>query len=237
MGFVSTDKDRDLSEHEIVYEHPDAQQLLAVDARTRVVLESGSSVEAMCGLVALVLAVIGIAGHEPFTMGGVATIVVGFALLAQGGAVASRWRASHGRLAGTRSARQELVGGMGVEVVGGIVGIVLGVLTLAGVMPILLLPVAAIVFGGALLLGGAAQPEFANLAAPTTSVSVQQAVETSGGIMVLVGIAAAVLGILALLAVGPMVTLALIAIVCIGGALVFAGGALATRFMRRYAGS
>ena len=115
------------------------------------------------------------------------------------------------------------------------VGIVLGILVLADVMPAVLLAVTAIVFGGALLLGGAAQPELANLAAPPRRPTVQDAVEASGGIMVLVGVAAAVLGILSLLGVGPALTLALIAMLCIGGALLFAGGALATRFMRRFA--
>jgi hypothetical protein len=91
------------------------------------------------------------------------------------------------------------------------------------------------VFGGALLLGGAAQPELGNLAAPPRRRTVQDAVEASGGIMVLVGVAAAVLGILSLLGVGPVLTLALVAMLCIGASLLFAGGALATRFMRRFA--
>jgi hypothetical protein len=102
-------------------------------------------------------------------------------------------------------------------------------------MPTILLPVSAIVFGGSLLLGGAAQPELSAIAGPANRTSIQGAVEASGGIMVLVGIASAVLGILALLDVGPVITLALVALLCVGGALFFAGGALAARFMRRFA--
>jgi len=235
MGYVTTDKNRDLSAHQTLYEHPDARELLSVDRKTIAILEGGSTIEAVAGLAAVVLAVIGIARYAPFTMGGVATTVIGVALLAQGGAIASRWRAELRRLDGTRYDRNELIGGVGTEVFGGLVGIVLGVLVLAGVMPVVLLPVAAIVFGGALLLGGAAQPELSNLAAPPRRQGVHQAVEASGGIMVLVGVAGAVLGILSLLGVGPIVTLALIALLCTGGALFFAGGALATRFMRRFA--
>jgi hypothetical protein len=235
MGHVASNKKRDLSRHETVYEHPDARELLAVDRTTRVVLEGGSSLEALGGLVAIALAVIGIARFEPVTMGGVATVVLGIALLVQGGAIASRWGAELRRLDGKRYDKNELIGGIGTEVFAGVVGIALGILVLAGVMPTVLLPVAAIVFGGALLLGGAAQPELSNVAAPPRVASVQNAVEASGGLMVLVGIAAAVLGILSLLGVGPALTLALIAMLCTGGALLFAGGALATRFMRRYA--
>lgn len=235
MGYVTTDKKRDLSRHDVLYEHPDARDLLSVDRKTIAMVEGGSSIEALGGLVAVVLAIIGIARYEPFTMGGVAVVVIGVALFVQGGAIASRWRAELRRLDGVRYDRNELIGGVSTEVFGGIVGIVLGVLVLSGVLPRVLLPVAAIVFGGALLLGGAAQPELGNLAAPPRRRAVQDAVEASGGVMVLVGVAAAVLGILSLLGVGPAMTLALVAMLCIGASLLFAGGALATRFMRRFA--
>lgn len=235
MGYVSTEKNRDLSRHETIWEHPEAAELLRADRTTVVALESGSSLEALGGLAAIVVAVIGIAGYDPFTMGGVAAIAIGLALVAQGGAIAARWRHALRSLDGTRYDRTELIGGVSTEVFGGIVGIVLGVLVLARVMPQVLLPVAAIVFGGALLLGGAAQPELAAIAGPARRTSVQEAVEASGGIMVLVGIASAVLGILALLGVGPVMTLALVALLCVGGAILFAGGALAARFMRRFA--
>jgi hypothetical protein len=235
MGYVTTDKNRDLSRHETLYEHPDAHELLSAGRKTIAVIEGGSSFEALGGLVTVILAIVGIARYAPFTMGGVCAIVIGASLFVQGGAIASRWRADLRRLDGVRYDRSELLGGVSTEVFGGVVGIVLGVLVLAGVLPAVLLPVAAIVFGGALLLGGAAQPELSNLAAPPRHATVQDAVEASGGIMVLVGVAAAVLGILSLLGVGPAITLALIAMLCIGGALLFAGGALATRFMRRFA--
>ena len=51
--------------------------------------------------------------------------------------------------------------------------------------------------------------------------------------MVMVGIAAAVLGILALLDVGPVLTLTLVGMLCIGGALLMAGGALFKGFLQR----
>jgi len=234
MGYVSTEK-RDLSRHETIWEHPEASQLLAPSRRTIAAIEGGSSLEAMAGLVAVVISVLGIAGYDPITMGAIAVIAIGLALVAQGGAIVARWRDALRRLDGTRYDRNELLGGIGTEVFGGVVGIVLGILVLAGVSPVVLLPVAAIVFGGALLLGGAAQPELSAIAGPANRTSIQEAVEASGGIMVLIGIGAAVLGILALLAVGPPLVLAIVGFLCVGAALLFAGGALAARFMRRFA--
>ncbi|HSN25384.1 MAG TPA: hypothetical protein VLT45_03840 [Kofleriaceae bacterium] len=233
MGYVSSDKKRDLSKHETIWEHPDAERLLAPDRRTVVVVESGASVEVIAGLGAVAVAVIGIDGYRPLVMAAVATLLLGIALITQGGAIASRWRAMLRRLDGTRYDRNELIGGIGTEVFGGLVGVVIAIVALAGVVPRVMIPVAAIVYGAALLLGGAAQPELASLGGRHGDRA--QAVEASGGIMVIVGIAAAVLGILALLDVGPAVVLALIALLCVGGALTFAGGALAARLMGRLA--
>ena len=233
MGYVSTEKHRDLSRHETIYEHPDAERLLAPDRRTVVVVESGATIEVLAGLAAVAVAVIGIDGHSPLTMAAIATLLLGIALVTQGGAIASRWRAMLRRLDGLRYDRAELAGGIGTEVFGGLVGIAIAIIALAGVVPRVLIPVGAIVLGAALLLGGAAQPELASLGGRIDDRA--QAVEASGGIMVIVGIAAAVLGILALLEVGPALELALIALLCVGAALTFAGGALAARLMGRLA--
>ncbi|MBV8758457.1 MAG: hypothetical protein JO257_14325 [Deltaproteobacteria bacterium] len=230
---MSSHKLRDLSKHEAIWQHPDAERLLETDRRTVVVVESGASVEVITGLAAVAVTVIGIDGYRPIVMASVATLLLGIALVTQGGAIASRWRAMLRRFESTRFDRAELIGGIGTEVFGGVVGIVIAILALAGVVPHVMIPVATIVYGAALLLGGAAQPELAILGGKDDSRA--NAVEASGGIMVLVGIAAGVLGILALLDVGPIVELALIALLCVGGALTFAGGALAARLMGRLA--
>lgn len=232
MGHVSSDRKRDLTKHETIYEHPDAERLLAPDRRTVVVVESGATLEVLTGLGAVTLTVIGIDGYRSLMMAAVATLLLGIALVMQGGAIASRWRAMLRRLDGIRYDRAELIGGIGTEVFGGVVGVVVAIVALAGVVPRVMIPVAVIVYGAALLLGGAVQPELANLGGRDDRA---QAVEASGGIMVIVGIAAAVLGILALLEVGPAIVLALIALLCVGGALTFAGGALAARLMGRLA--
>lgn len=210
-----------------------------VDKRTAQIFAGGSSVETIGGLAAAVLAIIGVTGFEQIYMLGAACIATGIALLAHGGSVAARWRQVMARLDadGYGYDRSELIGGIGTEVFGGAVGIVLGVLALANVMPFVLLPIAAIVFGGSLLLGGAAQPELVELVPERDARyrrASRQIVEASGGVMVMVGIGAAVLGILALLNVGPILTLTLVAMLCIGGSLLAAGGALTARYARRF---
>ena len=239
MGTARSGRDRrDLSRYETVYEDPDYIRLRALAGTRRqqrlttATFAGGSTLEAMGGLAAVIVSVIGFS-FLPFQMASVATIAIGVALLAQGSAVMARWRDALRRLDGAHFDPQELVGGLSTEVFGGLVGIVLGVLALADVKPLVMLPVASIVFGGALLLGGAAQPELVFLAPernPKVARLTYNAIQTSGGIMILVGIAAAILGILGVLAIGPVLTTTLAALISIGSSLAFAGGVLSARF-------
>jgi len=242
MGYARSGRDRrDFSKYETVFEDPDYEKLRAATGAKRAqrltsaTLAGGSSLETLGGLAAIVLAVIGFS-YLPFYMAGIATIAIGIALFAQGLSIMARWRDALRRLQGAKFDRQELVSGLSTEVFGGLVGVVLGVLALAGIKPLVMLPVASIVFGGALLLGGAAQPDLVYLAPernPRVARVTYNAIQTSGGVMILVGIAAAVLGILGVLDVGPILTLTLAALLAIGSSLVFAGGALTARFIRR----
>lgn len=241
MGYVSRHKRRDLSKYETVYEDPEYDRLRASTLRrsdkiTAGVLTGGSTLETFGGLSAIVLAVIGFQ-QQPIQMCAVATIAIGFALLSQGASLMARWRQTLRKLEHSKLERNELVEGVSTEVFGGTVGIVLGILALLGIKPDVMLPVAAIVFGGSLLLGGAAQPDLVYLAPernPRYARATFRAIQASGGIMVLVGVASAVLGILALLRVGPPIHLTLVAMLGIGFSLLFAGSALTARFVRRF---
>jgi len=180
-------------------------------------IAGGASFETLAGAAALVLAIIGLAGYLTSYMAAISTIAIGAALLAYGGSLVARWK----DLARGDAHRREDVmaeGGLGTEAFGGAAGIVLGILALARVAPLVVLPVAAIVVGAALLVGG----------------SVERAtIRASGGGMVMAGLGAVVLGIIALVAGGPQLTLTLIAMLAIGGAMVLSGGALAAIFARR----
>jgi hypothetical protein len=238
MGYVSRHKRRDLSKYETLWQDPEYERLAAVagpkreDRITNGLLAGGSTLETIGGLAAVILAVVGFQ-ERAIEMCAVATIAIGVALFSQGASIMARWRHALPKLQGNKPDRNELVEGISTEVFGGAVGIVLGIIALAGVKPLVMLPVAAIVFGGSLLLGGAAQPDLVYLAPeknPRYARVTFSAIQTSGGIMVLVGVAAAVLGILGLLDVGPPLSLALVAMLSIGFSLLFAGGALTARF-------
>jgi hypothetical protein len=206
----------------------------AGDRQTQAAIASGSSFELFAGLIGLVCAIVGVAGYAQVWMAAIAIIALGFALLAQGGTMAARWQnAEH--IAG--SERTEAVG-IGTEVFGGLAALALGVLALLHVMPLVLIPIASIVLGTALLLGGPAQPELVEAGragSPQRWRVTRDVVRTSGGVMVMAGLAAIVLGVLALASGGPVLLLSLIGLVTVAAALVLAGGALAARFARRFA--
>jgi hypothetical protein len=242
MGSVRTGRDRrDLSKHETVYEDPAYERIQRFRSRrpeavTRTVLAGGSSLETLGGLVAFAAAIIGFAS-APFQMTGIAILAIAIALFAQGIAIVARWSDAMQRIEGTRAKRQEVVGGVSTEIFAGLAGVVLAVVGLAGLYPLIVYPAALTLFGGALLLGGGAQPDLVYLAPDKNARFARltfDAIQTSGGIMVLVGVAAAVLGVLALLEVGPILTLCLVGLLAIAASLVFAGGVLTARLLHRF---
>lgn len=203
------------------------------EAVTRAVITSGSSFEVFAGVVALALAILGLIGYAPLYLAAIATTAVGFSLLAQGSTIAARWQqATH--IVG--SERTDAMG-IGTEIFGGLAAIVLGVLALMQVMPTVLLPIAAVALGVALLLGGPTQPDFAEVGAPDAGHHWQVtrgAARTSSGVMVMGGLAALVLGVLAIAGLAPALVLSLVAVVCVAAALMLSGGALLARFTSRY---
>jgi hypothetical protein len=193
------------------------------------VLAGGSTVEAVGGAAALVLAILGLAAVLPETLAAVATIAIGVALLAEGTAIAARYAKI---LAGTELGRigaAELGGGMSAEFLGGAAGIVLGLLALLGVASMTLEAVAAIVFGGALLFGSAATSKLDALASRSEArTAAREAVVAASGAEVMVGLGSAVLGILALVGLAPA-TLTLVALLGVGTAIVLSGTAITAR--------
>jgi hypothetical protein len=175
-------------------------------SRVQKVVLGGSIAEAVCGAGTVVLAIIALAGAMPGFLASIATIVLGVALIAHGGAVAARLR----ELTQETSpygwdARAELGGGMGAELIGGAAGVVLGILALLGVGAPVLIPIAVILAGGALLLGAPAS-----------------------GAQALAGVAGVVLGIVALAGVAPL-GVVLVALLVLGAAVVLSGVASSGR--------
>jgi hypothetical protein len=179
--------------------------------------------EGAAGIATIVLAVIALAGISVAPLASIVTIVIGVGLMAQAfNSAAERFKAIP--VGSTSTAQPTGVGGeVMVDVSTGITGVVLGILALVGINAVHLVPAALIVFGGALLLSGALEmvPTTVPVASTTgeqVRIASYQASAATGGLEIMVGIAAIVLGILSLIFMSSWV-LVLVGFIAIGAAM------------------
>jgi hypothetical protein len=193
----------------------------------------GGGIIAVAGVV---LAIIGLAGVYPRWLLGVATIAVGVSFLIEGAAIATRLSDLLHEATEGRVQMSELGGGVTGETLAGIAGIVLGVLGILNVLPSVLLPVAAIVYGGGLVIGAGANVRISELAVfhreeyPMVRRIIRQAVLATTGLQVLVGLGAVALGIIALAGEYPF-ALSLVAMLAVAGAFLLSNTAIAGRMV------
>jgi hypothetical protein len=185
----------------------------------RLAMFSGSTLEGLAGAGAVVLSILALIGLFPFYLVAIATLAVGFALLMEGSASSARLaRAVHEATAG-KTTLGELGGGISMEYFGGIAGLALGILSLAGLIPAVLLPVAAIVYGVVHFFGSAVTANVRIWSFADQPENIRRLIEASArgaaGIQGLIGIGGAVLGILALIGMVPL-TLTIIAMLAFG---------------------
>lgn len=208
----------------------------------------GGLIDAIGGVATIVLVICGLVGISPPMMVAIATIVFGVALLIQGGAMLSEY-AQIVFPGGVRAAMPEQMGGNSLALVFlvGAGGIVLGVLALLGISPAILNPVAVIGYGTALLLSSnavwrlyvlrraSAQMETVAGQHVGAEMLASEMASGSAGIQALAGLAAIVLGILALAGNTADLTLNLVALLALGATLVLTGSTLSATvlsFMR-----
>lgn len=209
----------------------------------------GGLIDAIGGVATVVLAIIGLVNISPQIMTAIATIVFGVALLVQGGAMLSEY-AQVVFPSDVKGGLIEEGGGNSLAVVFlvGAAGIVLGVLALLGVQSAILPPVAVIAFGTALVLSSNAVWHLYLLrravrvqSAPSQSQYIgsemlaSEMASGSAGIQALAGLAAIVLGVLALAGSSFDLTLTLVALLSLGATLILTGSSLSTTvlsFMR-----
>jgi hypothetical protein len=199
-------------------ERREREEGLGHEDTSKTIAAGGSTVEAVLGVAALILAILGLAGIEAGYMLTIGVIAIGAALLSEGAAIAARLNGD-GSVAET---------GMNAEFVAGLAGIVLGVLALLGIQVIPLTAAAVLGFGGALLLGAGAGSEAASTVRHD-GLSHRGTTGTAGA-KILVGLAVIVLGILALVGIRPPEML-LVAVLILGGILMLSGVAMSSRFM------
>ncbi|MFS8071619.1 MAG: hypothetical protein ACMG6S_35060, partial [Byssovorax sp.] len=117
---------------------------------------------------------------------------------------------------------------------GGATGIVLGILALVGVAPHILIPVALLAFGGAMLVGTGATADLGALRGPAGSSRLERGARdltvAASGTQMLIGITTIVLGILALIGVDPL-TLSLVGLLAAGASILFSGSAVSSRML------
>jgi hypothetical protein len=205
---------------------------------TAKVLAGGSLAEGVVGAAGLTLAILGLVGILPFWMATIGTIAVGAAFLIEGGAIASRMS----DLMETDKTGQfditEIGGGMTAEFLAGLAGITLGILALLGVSPLLLMAVAVIVYGGALVMGSPTTSRLNYLSATrygddTQKMVTREAVGAAATLQLLIGIGTAVLGILAIVD-EPRFTFILIGLLAASFAGLVSGSALGSRMLSMF---
>src|SRR5581483_2393272 len=107
--------------------------------------------DALGGIATAVLAILGMTSFDPEGMAGIATIVLGAALLIQGGTIFSEYASCFVPLAESIDIDRGGGEGLSAMLLAGASGIVLGVLALLSIAPVTLIAIAIIVFGSALI--------------------------------------------------------------------------------------
>ncbi|MEJ2060581.1 MAG: hypothetical protein P8Y64_08870 [Gammaproteobacteria bacterium] len=204
-------------------------------------LIGGSSIEAISGIGAVVLAIIGLAHLFPGEMLAISGIAVGAGLLFEGGSIAAEHKKLLTRIAPDKLEHINVDMGMSVELIGGLTAVVLGILSVLALDPMVLMPAAAIVVGTALILSSGTTVRMNTLRMASQDVEgtalhiAREAVNTSAMTQVFVGLGVVVLGILGLIGVAPMV-LTLVAFLAIGASLALSGSAIGSRLFGAFKG-
>jgi hypothetical protein len=206
----------------------------------------GGFVDAAGGVVTVVLAIVGLAGTNPNLLLSIATIVFGAALLIQGGTMLSEYaRIIFPPDAAVAPVGQFGGGTLSAVFLAGAAGIVLGILAIIGINPPVLTAAAIIAFGAALIISSSSVWHLHQLnrialtGAPQRTASGSEILANemafgSASLQALAGLAAAVLGVIALTGQNTA-TLSLVALLALGGTLILTGSTLSATvlsFMR-----
>lgn len=192
-------------------------------------MEVGSAVEIIGGIGGVVFAVIGLANVASSYMVAIASIVLGAALLFQGGVVAAEYAEIMSRFDGGPYA--EFGGGIGAEALAGTTAMVLGILSLFDAGAGTLMAAAAIVLGGGLVFSSglvlrlnSVKIEVSEGSAETKHAA-QRAISATGFLQIFVGLEAMILGVLALVT-SYATTLTLVSMLVVGASILLSGGSI-----------
>jgi hypothetical protein len=196
----------------------------------------GSLGQSVGGLAAIILAIVGLAHIFPQYMVAIAALTIGAAFVLAGGNTAMEYSRYLPKTSSGSPRRPSAGSSVSVEVLAGVAGIVLGVLALVTITPTVLLPVAVIVFGAALVAsnGDVSRLNALKLDRSSAESRHQQAGRESfspgDGTRVFIGLVSVVLGILALIGFDWTV-LTLVALLIIGVSVLVSSTPLVDRMM------
>jgi hypothetical protein len=202
----------------------------------------GTVVESFASGAAIVLTLLGLGGIRPALMLPIAVIVMGAAFLSEGIALSMRFSKLLSETSKDRLERAEFGMGLTSEYLGGIIGVVLGVLSLLGVATMILVAVSAIVFGLAFILSSGVTYRLDALEIEGTEESsrfkkiAHEAVKASAVLEYALGAGATVLGIIALAGihmatVGFVTVISLVSLLVVGLAGLVTGAAVTSRMI------
>lgn len=207
--------------------------------RTMGLVSAGSLAEGILGVAAIALSIIGLAGVFSSWMVAIAAIVVGFAFLFEGGAMGARFSGLFSSPSGGRLRAFDLGGGMTLEFLAGVAGIVLGILALLGIYPMTLVSIATIVFGGAMVIGMGAHARLHDMQIDRACNTVESrqaarvALTSFSSVQALIGLGGITLGILAVIGLVPL-TLTLVAFLGMGFSGLMSGSAVSGRLLSAF---
>jgi hypothetical protein len=203
----------------------------------------GSLAEGIASGAAVVLSLVALSGIAPEMLLAVAVIVMGAAFLLEGGAISTRFSKLLTETSTSRFDEAELGVGVTSEFLGGVAGIILGILALLRIAPMVLVPAAVIVYASTLMMSSGMTMRLNALELEGAGESTRfrkvahEAMKAAAGVEFLLGLAAAVLGIIAVVGVYGTV-LSLIALLAISVSGFVTGTAVTTRMvslLRRHA--
>jgi hypothetical protein len=167
--------------------------------RSAAALSNPSVFDAAAGTVVTLLAIIGLAGAAPRVMAAISFIAVGIAFVMEAAGIARRSQAmalSRDRL------RSQIMGSVLTELVASVAGFALALLALVGVTPFVMLAIASVSFGIAIVFGTGASMQVDAVASylepSQTRRWIHEAVVGASGARFLVALASTILGLLAL---------------------------------------
>ncbi|MEJ2668513.1 MAG: hypothetical protein P8Z81_15690 [Deinococcales bacterium] len=174
------------------------------------------------GAAAAVLGILGLAGVLPAVLAEVAVVLVGASFIAAQGNAAGRYEPALSTAERQQLRALPLAGDVTSEFVGGLAGALMGLLALLGVASTSLLAIAIIVLGAVAIMSGRSHDRVAAMLIETTDASprvkaiAREAAGASTGALLLIGMGAVALGILALVITTNGLSLVLVASLGLG---------------------